>query len=75
MKISRISQTSKKAYHKAARENHPDMGGDLETMKKINNDFDRAARRRGRRRYDMDEIRAMHRSERIRGSAPKHLTA
>lgn len=153
----------KKAYHKAARENHPDMGGDTETMKRINNDFERAARRierdgekfssesaaeksgkttetaqdmadfaeilsklfgldgldielcgswlwitgntythrdaikaagckwsknkqrwywhkgdyvrKGKRRYDMDEIRAMHGSEKIRGSAPKHLTA
>lgn len=152
----------KKAYHKAARENHPDMGGDTETMKRINNDFERAARRierdgekfssesaaeksgkttetaqdmadfaeilsklfgldgldielcgswlwitgntythrdaikaagckwskskqrwywhkgeytrRGRRRYDMNEIRAMHGSERIRGSAQKQLT-
>lgn len=35
----------KKAYHKAARENHPDLGGDLETMKRINNDFERAAKR------------------------------
>lgn len=35
----------KKAYHKAARENHPDIGGDTETMKKINNDFERAAHR------------------------------
>ena len=151
----------KKAYHKAARENHPDLGGDTETMKKINNDFDRAAKRierdgekfstesaadqngktaetaqdlaefadilgklygldgldielcgswlwitgntyahreaikaagckwsknkqawywhkgdyvrKGRRRYDMDEIRAMHGSEKIRGSAPKRI--
>ena len=152
----------KKAYHRAARENHPDLGGDTETMKKINNDFERAAKRierngetfsteqaaeqngktketaqdlaefaeilgklygldgldielcgswlwitgntythreairaagckwsknkqawywhkgeynrRGRRRYDMNEIRAMHGSEKIRGSAPKQLT-
>lgn len=35
----------KKAYHKAARENHPDMGGDTETMKRINNDFERAERK------------------------------
>lgn len=151
----------KKAYHKAARENHPDLGGDTETMKKINNDFDRAAKRierdgetfgteqaaekngkttetaqdlaefaeilgklygldgldielcgswlwitgntythreaikvagckwsknkqawywhkgeytrKGKRRYDMDEIRAMHGSEKIRGSAPKRI--
>lgn len=153
----------KKAYHKAARENHPDMGGDTETMKRINNDFERAAKRieregesfsteqaatengkttetahdlaefaeilgklygldglnielcgswlwitgntyahreaikaagckwsknkqawywhkgeytrRGKRRYDMDEIRAMHGSEKIRGNTTKRITA
>lgn len=30
----------KTAYKKLARENHPDMGGDIEVMKAINNEFD-----------------------------------
>lgn len=30
----------KKAYKKLARENHPDMGGDMEVMQVINNEFD-----------------------------------
>lgn len=31
----------KKAYHKAAMASHPDLGGDLEQMKEVNNQYDK----------------------------------
>lgn len=33
-------EEAKKLYYKLAKENHPDRGGDLETMKRINNEYD-----------------------------------
>jgi len=38
-----------KAYRKAARANHPDLGGDPEQMKKINQAYEEIKRRRGRK--------------------------
>jgi len=32
----------KKMYKELARNNHPDLGGDLETMQQINNEYDKA---------------------------------
>jgi uncharacterized membrane protein len=37
------------AYRKAARANHPDLGGDPEKMKNINNAYNEIKRRRGRK--------------------------
>lgn len=34
-------EEARKMYHKLARENHPDLGGDLEAMKQINNEYAR----------------------------------
>jgi hypothetical protein len=38
-----------KAYRKAARANHPDLGGDPEKMKKVNSAYEEIKRRRGRK--------------------------
>ena len=38
----RCSEDLKELYYKLAMENHPDRGGDLETMKAINAEFDSA---------------------------------
>ena len=35
----------KKEYHRLARENHPDLGGDTATMQQINAEFEKAAER------------------------------
>lgn len=38
-------EEAKRLYHKLAMANHPDLGGDLETMKQINNEYDIIAER------------------------------
>lgn len=41
----RTAEELKKAYHAAARANHPDMGGSTEKMQQINAEFEKAAER------------------------------
>lgn len=41
----RTAEELKKAYHKAARANHPDFGGSTEKMQQINAEFEKAAER------------------------------
>ena len=38
-------EEAKRLYHKLAMENHPDLGGKLETMQAINNEYDIVAER------------------------------
>lgn len=41
----KTAEELKKEYHRLARENHPDLGGDTETMQQINAEFEKAAQR------------------------------
>lgn len=41
-------EEAKKLYRKLAKENHPDIGGDTETMKVINNEYDEVIERLSR---------------------------
>jgi hypothetical protein len=49
----------KKAYARAARANHPDLGGDEEKMKKVNAAYEAIKRRRGRKDdFTLDSLTA-----------------
>ena len=41
----KTAEELKKEYHRLARENHPDLGGDTATMQQINAEFEKAAER------------------------------
>jgi hypothetical protein len=54
---SRASDTEiRNAWKASAKKNHPDMGGDAETMKKVNTAYEEIMRRRGRKDFWADGI-------------------